>query len=167
MKRYPLIVWLLLISCPSISAAQADTDNYPGLVLARICVHEAGWLADKTGDCDGIYQVLKRVGRNNLVRGAWRYAPRAMLGISGRPWVVELGQIVPSALSRIWQRVRNHWSRIMRYAHKLTTGTQRARCRPDHLGVRTGIDWDRAQRAGWREVDCGNTLNAFWSRKTD
>jgi hypothetical protein len=34
--------------------------------------------------------------------------------------------------------------------------------RVDHWGMRSGIDWERARRAGWEEVDCGDTRNAFW-----
>lgn len=28
--------------------------------------------------------------------------------------------------------------------------------------MRSGIDHERATRAGWLEVDCGETRNAFW-----
>jgi hypothetical protein len=46
----------------------------PALILARVCVKEAGF--DSHRDCVGIWTVLDRVGSGDVVRGARAYSHR-------------------------------------------------------------------------------------------
>ncbi len=159
---------LMFMAMTLSTIATVRAQSRAALVLARVCVHEAGFDADRTGDCDGIYAVLKRVGRGDVVRGAYKYSRRLMSGITSRPWVLYLGSLLvpklwPSHLD--WDQYKQQWSRMLLHATRLVSHKTLPRCAPDHWGMRYGVDMARALRAGWDRVTCGDSKNAFWLKR--
>lgn len=146
---------------PSIAVAQDD-----GLALARVCAREAGLSSYRSGDCVGIYRVLRRVGRGSVSAGAEAYAAHSKRSIRRNPWIVELNRDIsrpPSWPSRLsWVRHARHWLALLRLADRLVEhGSPPGTCRPHHWGDRRG-DLARAQAAGFVPVNCGRTHNLFW-----
>jgi hypothetical protein len=139
----------------------------PGLVLARVCVREAGFRAHRTGDCSGIWTVLDRVGRGDVIRGAELYAHGTRDLTGRRPWVPNLGARPgapsgwPKALD--WKGYERDWRALLAYARRLVAERPIIACRPHHWGDRHG-DRVRAEGAGMSLVNCGATRNLFWRR---
>jgi hypothetical protein len=145
--------------------------------LARICVSEAGFQTD-TNDCAAIHQVLDRRKRSgSLLRIMRLYSSRAFdrTRDDSRRWVswLHLGRRAPrgwpartpsGARHPEWLHFRPLWRNVLEHAANILRGEVGDPCqqRPDHWGSRYGIDLERARRAGWEEVDCGPTSNAFW-----
>ena len=143
------------------------------LDLGRICVGEGGWSSTETGDCAAIAFVLQR--RAELRGLSLRAMARAYSGrhlgtrASPRPWIagLRLDGGMPRrwpASRRAWSRYRGRWLDVLEYAQDVLDGEVLDPCPgADHWGMRTGIDWERAQRAGWDLVECDlPTRNAFW-----
>lgn len=144
----------------------AGQDMSPAVVLARVCVKEAGFEAFATNDCAGIWTVLDRVGRGDVVNGAKQYSPRAFLPerLGGKPWIAYLRgdgaepEGWPANLR--WERYRGDWMELLRHAAELVAHGSEV-CPAHHWGDRRG-DHERAVSYGWRELDCGETANMFW-----
>lgn len=136
----------------------------PEVALARVCVKEAGFRS--VDDCAGIVAVLERVGRGDVVRGAAVYSPSIFDAsrLRSRPWIADLhadgrrprlwGRAGP------WERYRADWLAQVAHARELLARSA-ARCEAHHWGDQYG-DRARAERAGWEELDCGDTKNSFW-----
>lgn len=171
---------LLALACP----APADAQHVPDyLMLARICVHEAGWEAE--ADCAAIHEVLMAgAEREDLSYRtyAYNYAGRALRGETSRAWVANLradgrepegwpettivreGDLVSVAAHAPWSMYRERWLRTIELARRVLSGEVRAQCaEPVHdWGGR--VDRGRARRLGLVEVDCGETRNDFYAR---
>lgn len=143
--------------------------------LARICAAEAGW-DPTTGDCAAIVHLLRRraarrrLSVDQLARAyssehfdARRERRRWVLGLT-------LGAALPDAPppdgwpERLaWPPYRRAWARMLGVVR--APGADPCRGDAEHWGMRIGHDLERARRAGWRMLDCGPTLNAFWSTR--
>lgn len=169
--------------------ARADEDiSREGLLLARICAHEAGWDAHETGDCAAIHEVLWRGAmRHNLSYRAYAYAysGRALRGETSRAYFAELdadGSEPPSwpryvtrrredgAVSVLpgpsWSSYRYRWLDLLAYAEAIVhdgpdASSPCAEPVHDWGGV---VDMERAERIGLVVVDCGETRNLFYRR---
>lgn len=140
------------------------------LVLAIAMVAEAGW--DAPIDHAAIAHTLQRKADRHgltledvLVRYVAIYrirSPRAQ-------WVRDLRLDAtkpdgwPSHLS--WSAHVDRWLVVVERARAFLRGELPDPCHAEHWGMRTGVDAQRAQRAGWILARCvgGQTKNAFWS----
>lgn len=172
---------------PEPAAAQERVS--PQLALARICASEIG-LTGSAEECAAIAAVLQR--RSEL-RG-WTFITAAQLYSSrvfdrerqdGRAWIAFLdprgrtperwptevvvrGERQPHAP---WGAFRERWLALYVNAGRVLAGEIPSACgdaTSDHWGMRTGLDLERATRAGWTLLDCrlpdgSLTRNAFWS----
>lgn len=169
---------LLALACP------ADAQHVPDyLLLARICVHEAGW--EQEADCAAIHQVLVAgAEREDLSYRtyAYNYSGRALRGETSRAWVANLredgrepdgwpetvivrdGDSVSVEPHAPWGMYRERWLRTIEIARGVIAGSITAACaEPVHdWGGR--VDRGRARRLGLVEVDCGETRNDFYAR---
>lgn len=148
-------------------ASFAGQDMSPPVVLARVVVKEAGF--DGLSDLAPIADVLARVGRGDVVRGARLYSPRAFFPetLGRRPYVAYLhadGSLPrgwPSSMA--WERFRARWLTLVGAARAhLSSAAKGCPEQPQHWGAARGVDHERAMRAGWVRLDCGRTANAFW-----
>lgn len=146
---------------PSVDRAAHD--------LARICAGEAG-IQTETADCAAIHAVLtsrsERMGVGYRTAARW-YAGRHLdrSRSDRRRWVAWLRPDTarpmgwPSRLS--WSAHRGRWRDLLTLARQIVAGTHKADCAPHHWGDRHG-DLERARKAGWDRLDCGQTRNLFW-----
>ncbi len=166
--------------------AQPTIDIDDQLALARVCASEAG-LDASAAECAAIHQVLDRRARRlhtSLTDAARAYSTRVFdpARRDARAWLAHLRpdgteparwptmivalregvhRVLPHAP---WEVFRVRWLRLYADAGRVVRGQQPCPCEfpVDHWGMRSGIDLERAQRAGWVEVSCGPTRNAFW-----
>jgi hypothetical protein len=164
--------------------AERITDQ---LALARVCASEAG-LSGTPEECAAIHDVLARKARRWDARLPWAaqaYSSRVFDRDrrDGRAWIAYLrpdgrepsnwpdvvtvrrrGETV-SVRHAPWGAFRDRWLTLYEAAGRIVRGEIPSPCAGpvDHWGMRHGIDFERAQRAGWTEVDCGQTRNAFWA----
>lgn len=141
--------------------------------LARVCVAEAGWNVDETGECAAIYAVAvsRAEARRVPVLQALRDYARNHFdaGRSSRPWVAGLdasGNTPPQWPARLpWPRYRPRWLLIIAHAQKVIAGDVEIPCvgPVEHWGG--AMDDARANRAGLVRVTCSGTLNHFWRRR--
>ncbi len=141
----------------------------PQLALARVCASEAGLTV--TADCAGIHRVIERGAARqelsylSMIRA---YSDRVFATdrSDARAWVAHLrpdGRQPHSWPANVsWDNYRDAWRSLYAHAGELQRGERTAECEPDHWGCRTCGDQLRAHRAGWVEVSCGETANAFW-----
>lgn len=162
------------------------------LTLARVCASEAGLQTD-TNDCAAIHQVLVRGARQrhmDYIEYAMAYAGSAFDGSGNRPWLMELdeagteprrwprmrtrrvrtaqGMRIVAGPGPSWRRYRRRWLDLLAHARQIVRGHIRVSCEPEHWGcpqdrLRQCRDHERAVRAGWQLVDCGETKNEFWA----
>ena len=165
-----LIAAMFLFATSAVHADQTDRDT---LALARVCVHESGFMSPD--DCAAIHAVLDRVRERFRIRtieaAANLYSPRA----TGRNlprtaldrWVQQLNHSAskPPAFSHSWELNRPRWLERLEQARRLVLGTEVHQCAQPitHWGAPYGEDLARGIRAGWTQVDCGETRNIFWS----
>lgn len=153
------------------------------LLLARICVHEAGW--DTPLDCAAIHQVLlagaEREGMSYRSY-AYAYAGRALRGETARSWVAHLredgrepegwpetvvvrrGDELRVERHAPWGAFRDRWMTTLDTARQVMAGELTAPCEspPHDWGGR--VDRARARRLGLIRIDCGDTRNDFYQR---
>lgn len=160
-----LVVGAIMALPPAVEATR------PGeiLGLARICVSESGW--DSPHDCEGILAVLRsRSERTGMtLNQAMRAYSKRVFDRSrtdSRRWIADLHLSAqkpdgwPDHLP--WDGgYKYSWMMMLEFAEDLL-GSSNLRCAANHWGDRYG-DKERALRAGWIEVDCGETRNMFWS----
>lgn len=145
-----------------------EQDLTPSVVLARLCVKEAGFDAALTGDCAPIRVVIHRVGRGDTVRGVRRYSPKTFdpSRLGRRPWIAYLRgdgarpRLWPSNMS--WRVYRERWLNLVSSCARWIDEDFRPVCSPDHWGDRSQFIYERATRAGWELLECGATQNSFW-----
>lgn len=159
-----MVVALVALLPPAVEA------NRPSeiLGLARICVSESGW--DSPHDCEGILSVLRsRSERTGMtLNQAMRAYSKRVFDRSrtdARRWIADLHLSAqkpdgwPDHLP--WDGgYKESWMMMLEFAEDLL-GSSNLRCSAHHWGDRYG-DKERALRAGWTEVDCGETKNMFW-----
>lgn len=181
MTRPFLIAFLLLCIglCTEPCAGQRPAPDH--VLLARICVSEAGWRCWDTGDGLAIYEVLSSgAARYGMSFSAYarHYAPRAT-GIrpaEGRTaWVAQLhatGARPPAWPSTSpWSRYRPQWLDVLETAEEVLS-LDAARAREWSPCTSSVHDWasqaersqERAARLGLVRVPCGGTLNHFYAR---
>lgn len=189
MTRLALLLAVLL--CWT-SAAHGDAET-DALLLARICVSEAGWECWQTGDGYAIHEVLLRgAERHGIAYAAFarRYSPRATGAHPSptRPWIGDLradGE-APSAWPRVitrrradgtaavephppWGIYRPRWLAVLAQArvvasYALDDVDEWGSCEGPVHDWGGSMDRDRATRLGLLDVDCGDTSNDFYAR---
>lgn len=188
---FALVVSGMVISAPSPThrarAQQRPERISDQLALARICASEVGFYGDHE-ECAAIHQVLRRRAERlgfRFITAARAYSGRvfdtdrrdprayvAHLRPDGRRpalWPTisvtrRRGQTIVRPHAP-WTAFRDRWLALYEAAGRIVRGELASECQtpPDHWGMRGGIDLERARRAGWVEIDCGETANAFWS----
>lgn len=157
---------------PAPVEAQRHRDG-DALVLARLCVSEAGLGCWETGDGAAIYSVLRaRAARRGHT---WRTAARSYSPhVTGRlaprtprgAWVAQLredGEQPAGWPARApWSAYRERWLGVLAEARRVVAEGVASPCaeQPEHWGGR--VDRERARRLGMRRVDCGPTRNDFY-----
>jgi hypothetical protein len=181
---------LVLCGLALVPGAEATAQYEPRitdqLALARVCASELGF-DGAVEECAAIHQVL--TGRARRLETSFRSAARiysdrvfdrerrdtrayvAGLRPDGRRpsgWP-DLVTVRRGGVSRVvrhapWGHYRARWLRLYEDAGRIVRGEVTSPCQGevDHWGMRHGVDMERARRAGWTEVDCGPTNNAFW-----
>lgn len=140
--------------------------------MARVCVAEAGFDADRTGDCAAIVHLLLR----RAARLGWR--PMVMVRryasahfdagrTDPRAWIVGLnleGTQPPRWPSSVpWRVYRPQWLGLLEHVRAVMRGEVADPCggQSDHWGG--AMDDERALRNGLRRIDCGPRVrNHFW-----
>lgn len=156
------------------------------LALARVCASEVG-LSGSPEECAAIHEVLSQLADRWEASVAWaartysnrvfspdRRDPRAWVaglrpdGRRPANWPQRV-HVRRDGVERVvqhapWAAFRDRWLGLYETAGRIVRREIRSQCReqPHHWGMRHGVDLERAQRAGWREIDCGETRNAFW-----
>lgn len=170
-------VWAALgyPTCESEAQGVAST----AVLLARVCVSEAGWLCFRTGDGYAIHEAtLARVGPRGTYRGALTRYSRRATGVEPTnderlAWVSELNERGrrpmrwPGEPHMAWSRYRARWLAVVGEARTVVTLTMDDR---DEWSVCDDIPTDWAAPAhvpseGVVRVDCGDTLNPFYRRR--
>ena len=170
--------------------ARADDDmRDDALVLARICVSEAGFpVWDSTADagvgawrfsddCRGIYEALRWASAHHNMRFsafAQRYAHNVFDEESSRPRAY-VGDLEPNGRTPRrwppsphvdWSRFRQSWLALYRHAQYLVAGAIPSACEEtptDWAGGSTSARLGAAAR-GMHEVSCGQSSNRFYIR---
>jgi len=144
------------------------------LVLARICVSEAGWEGQR--DCQGIFQVLRNVRRNNeTFLGVMRRASRVVSEMwepttDRHRWLVnlDLEGTRPDGFptEADWERhYRHRWMKVLEYARALLEGEIYAHpCQGAVIAWGGKMDDYLALRRNLIRAECGDTQNTFWKR---
>ena len=143
------------------------------LALARICVSEAGFQL-RTRDCELIYHVLRTRSRSGeLTIGIMRaYASKSFnrQRTDSHRWVAHLTHTFSEprgwneTTSLPWSRRRTLFRAVYEFAGALIRERPENPCpiRLDHWGAPHFRRRQHLQN-GWRIVECGETLNTFWS----
>lgn len=161
-----MVVGLIVALPPAVEATRPSEV----LGLARICVSESGW--DSPHDCEGILSVLR--SRSERTGMTLTQAMRAYSGRvfdrnrnDSRRWIADLhlhGDKPDGWPSHLpWEGgYQLSWYMMLEFADDLLKADRNElRCDAHHWGDRHG-DKERALRAGWTQVDCGETKNMFW-----
>lgn len=174
-----------LVALASSAHGQAHTSD--ALVLARVCVHEAGW--EDAGDCEAIHAVLAGGAARhglNFRAYAFAYSGRALRGLTSRPWAAQLDESggAPSAWPRVstvrrggvavvvehapWSAYRDRWLAALERAQSIVAGERTHGCEREPHDWGGAVDMERARRLGLIEVDCSRgdvaTRNRFYLR---
>lgn len=186
----------LLRCCTDVAVAQECSEvSRPDpdyVVLARLCVHEAGWGRQvrhgwelPVADCAAINAVIERV-QSAMSRSRGYSVPFAAAvarysdSIFDRartdqscyvPWLDASG-LEPRCWSGSvpWENRRDAWARWLAVAEQIRAGTLSHRCvaPPHHWGCGTAQiergcqDHERAMRLGMEQIECGATANRFY-----
>lgn len=183
---------LLLLPLAAVQAQHAGRSS-PALLLARICVSEAGWECFDTRDGVAIHEVLLRGAERlgiSYSSFARTYSPRAT-GFEPsplRPWVGGLREdgAAPSAWPRVitrrradgtssvephppWAIYRPRWLAVLARAREVVGYTlddvdEWSPCDGSVHDWGGAMDRERARRIGLIEVECGETSNDFYAR---
>ena len=138
------------------------------LLLAQMCVWEAGLAVADTRECAAMVQVLEYRG---LLHEEGIYAYSTLGRFKDRRWVEGLNAYLeepegwPKRLS--WARNRPRWARVLRKAERLLSRRWKPKPCPrgtDHWAAKW---WNRRGMldSGRVPADCGRTRNRFWIRK--
>lgn len=150
----------------------------PVLALARLCVNESGMRAYARDDCAAIHATIAfratYIYRSTYLDALHRYSSRVTVDRARaqdhgrRPWIAQLWPDgrqpeawAASTPARWGGRHEVWWGRSYQHALDIMRGDIMTRCvmEPHH--------WARAdvvpQNGTAERIDCGNTLNGFWS----
>lgn len=165
---------LLLSHCD----ADAQTRETDALLLARVCVSEAGWTCWESGDGYAIhYAQAARAARDGV---SWRSAARALSprATGARPttdariaWVAGLRAdgLAPAAWPARphspWAQYRARWLDVLERAREVVTWgvevhAEHSPC--DEPPTTWAAPWHPPSR-GLRALDCGDTRNRFYT----
>lgn len=143
------------------------------LALARICVSEAGFQV-RTNDCTLIYHALRtRSDTGEITTSIMRaYAPRSfnLNRTDNHRWVAHLRSDFREprgwreTVSIPWSTRREGFQQVYEHVGMLLRTHPENPCgiRIDHWGARY-FRRNRHIRNGWTPIQCGETLNQFWS----
>lgn len=173
--KYLLTVALVVLSGTAVEARRFNDEAY---TLARVCVGEASFYVP---DCAPIAEALRNQARqrgdSSLVPAARSYSALFKSSSDRKTWVLALPngfekpEDWPEDLQR-WATVAKRWRNMLLYANHLIRTEPEPRCTAPawHWGAREGVDKTRAEvelKAGrWERIDCGNTLNLFYTVPT-
>jgi hypothetical protein len=141
------------------------------------------WLI--TDDCAAIHEVLTRGAQRHRMRFqtfARAYSTRVfnprredtrayvanLTPAGGRPsgWPTDIWVRTSRGLERRshapWGQYRDAWLALYEHAGQVISGEIGTPCEEDAHHWGGSMDTHRAVRAGWLELDCGNTRNTFW-----
>lgn len=163
MHKIILLLTTLMIMAFALPVVRAHEDAPDYLVLARLCVEEAGWSI--TSDCSAINVVIQKrmvAQHTSFAAMARAYSPN-----NKRAWIEQLNLDAerPAAWPKTssWNAHREKWVAMLEHAQQILNGERAAECNPDHWGAPYGQDLERARCSGWRELQCGDTRNKFWA----
>lgn len=143
------------------------------LALARICVSESGFQV-RTNDCTMIYHALRtRSSTGEITMGIMRaYAPLSfnLNRTDNHRWVAHLRPDFrePKGWSEVirlpWSTRREGFRQVYEHVGMLLRTRPENPCgiRIDHWGARY-FRRNTLLRRGWTPIECGETLNQFWS----
>jgi hypothetical protein len=186
MKRTSLVAcfsFIVIIAFTPFAFGQSQPALSPHLVLARLCVSEAGWDCFERGDGYAIHEVLLRGARRQGVGYTFFARAYAQRLFGARPhdsarlsWVSQLDErgSTPPSWPRViashngahvvphpsWATFRSRWLAVLERAREVVTWSLDD---IDEWGVCDGAvhDWggwmdrDRARRLGLIKVECG------------
>lgn len=148
------------------TAADGGVGRDRGLNLARAAAHEAGLSASEE-EVAALHAVMvERCG------GSPRCQMRRFFnGRTPRRYLLELNR--RGTRPQGWPAARfdrDAWLALLDTADRVVAGELQHQCDqpPQFWGMRSGVDLERALRAGWVRVDCGeNVRNFFWAYPAD
>lgn len=172
---------LLLVGCAMLAPcapARAVGREPDALLLARVCVSEAGWSCWETGDGYAIHYAQVVVGAREGI--SWRSAARALSprATGARPtvdariaWVAGLRADGlaplrwPAAPHSPWPQYRARWLAVLERAREVVTWgldvhDEWSPC--DDRPITWAAPWHEPS-PGLREIDCGGTRNRFYA----
>ncbi len=143
------------------------------LALSRICISESGFQV-RTNDCNMIYHALRtRSDSGEITMGIMRaYAPKSfdLERTDNHRWIAHLrsdfreprGWREVASIS--WSTRREGFRQVYEHVGMLLRTRPENPCgvRIDHWGARY-FRRNRHIRNGWTPIECGETLNQFWS----
>jgi len=166
MPKTLLICLVLLASVSPARALPPASRLQAALLLARTCVKEAGWKI--TDDCAAIHAVVQKRADMESHTYYEQMLERYSKIAANRAWLEELdaqGNKPSSWPNTVdWEKHRGKWLSMLAHATEIVDGRVRAACDPDHWGDSRG-DHERAVRAGWTQIPCGQAMNEFWQVK--
>jgi len=143
------------------------------LALARICVSEAGFQV-KTNDCTMIYHALRsRSKTGELSLGIMKSYSKRSFDLNRqdhRRWIAHLNHEFSEPMwwretvAVPWSRRRQGFINVYEHAGNLIRSKPANTCgiKIDHWGA-PGFRREMHLGNGWRLIECGETLNDFWS----
>lgn len=143
------------------------------VLLARVCAHEAG--PSSAVDCAAIHEAIRGIARHRALtwdESAWLYSPRALGGLTARPWVAELGPVcrVPTgwvpAEDGSWTRYERRVAPLFELA-RVITRTSIDPCADEHVhdwAAPTDAMRARAARLGLIPVLRAGARNLLFAR---
>lgn len=145
------------------------------LSLARVAVSEGGLLVSDA-EVAALAAVLRaRCAECSLTTSARQYSDRVfdLTRRDSRAWVafLEPSGREPAHWPEVasWTVLRARWLRVYEAAGRVVRGEVVHECASPvhHWGAPYGGDLERATRAGWTRVNCGEGVrNAFWNVPT-
>lgn len=162
---------IMLVMCLLLGRAFAAPDTVRTLAVS--CAAEATWLER---DCRAIMHTLKRRAERvgiSVADHAQDYVSAFKTGLPSRRWVMELEETCsqpPSWPARLdWEAHRPQCVLLFERVRAFVAGESIDPCkgRAWQWGARDlKPDVERAAKARWQSVDCGETSNAFYSERT-
>ncbi len=143
------------------------------LALTRICISESGFQTT-TDDCTFIYHALRNRSRTGeiSIEIMRAYSPGTfnINRTDSRRWIAHLRSDFKEphswqeTVDLPWSARRQGFINVYNHVGRMLRGNVRNPCgrRIDHWGAR-GFRRELHLSNGWHLLECGNTLNDFWS----
>lgn len=169
-----LVLGAVLITCMLTQCVARSVCAQPptlAVMLARVAVAEAGFGAYETREDAAIYAVVQSRAQRRRVSEERALRDYASLHFDARReprrWILELD--ASGRRPREWPRrvpwQRDRWLAAIAHAELVIAGSVEVPCRerPQWWGAPYGGDLARAQRYGWRRIECDDGVrNAYW-----